>query len=348
MWNWTQEPDFHHCCTKKLHWNTLRHTWDTVILLKTAYINHFEHFLKIEIFEKTKFYCIPLWICLKLIKTTWLSAMLSKNVHGNTLRHTWDTVILLKTAYFKHFEHFPDIEKFEKLNFAANHSEYVWNWSQQPDFHHCWAKKLHGNTLRHTWDTVILLKIACFKHFVHFPGIEKFEKLNFSANHSEYVWNWLQQPDFHNCWAKNCVGIPWGIPEIQWFCLKQLKTTYFKHFENFPPIERFKKANFAAKNCECVWNWSQQPDFHHCWAKNCMGIPWGISEIEWFCLKQHILNILSIFRYWNFWKIIFCCKPLWICVKLVTTTWLSPLLSKKLHGNTLRHTWDTVILLKTA
>ena len=30
-----------------------------------------------------------------------------------------------KTAYFKHFEHFPAIEKFEKLNFAANHSDYV-------------------------------------------------------------------------------------------------------------------------------------------------------------------------------------------------------------------------------
>ena len=24
-------------------------------------------------------------------------------------------MILLKTAYFKHFEHFPDIEKFEKI-----------------------------------------------------------------------------------------------------------------------------------------------------------------------------------------------------------------------------------------
>ena len=31
----------------------------------------------------------------------------------------------LKTAYFKHFEHFPAIEKFKKTNFAANHFEYV-------------------------------------------------------------------------------------------------------------------------------------------------------------------------------------------------------------------------------
>ena len=36
-----------------------------------------------------------------------------------------------------HFEHFPDIEKLKKLNFTANHCEYVLNWSQQHDFHHC-------------------------------------------------------------------------------------------------------------------------------------------------------------------------------------------------------------------
>ena len=41
------------------------------------------------------------------------------------MRHACDTVILLKTAYFKHFEHFPAIEKFKKANFAANHCEYV-------------------------------------------------------------------------------------------------------------------------------------------------------------------------------------------------------------------------------
>ena len=34
-------------------------------------------------------------------------------------------VILLKTAYFKHFEYFPSIEIFKKLNFAANQCEYV-------------------------------------------------------------------------------------------------------------------------------------------------------------------------------------------------------------------------------
>ena len=31
----------------------------------------------------------------------------------------------VKTAYLKHFEHFTAIEKFKKLNFAANHCEYM-------------------------------------------------------------------------------------------------------------------------------------------------------------------------------------------------------------------------------
>ena len=34
-------------------------------------------------------------------------------------------IILLKTAYFKHFEHFPAIEIFEIVKFTANHCEYV-------------------------------------------------------------------------------------------------------------------------------------------------------------------------------------------------------------------------------
>ena len=108
-----------------------------------------------------KFFCCePLLIYVKLVTTTWLSPLFSKKLHGNNLRHTWDTEILIKTAYFKHFE--------------------------------------------------------------HFSGCEKFEKLNFAANHCEYVWNWSQQHEFHNCWAKNCMEIPWGIPEIQWFCLNSL------------------------------------------------------------------------------------------------------------------------------
>ena len=36
------------------------------------------------------------------------------------------------------------------------------------------------------------------------------------------------------------------------FSLKQLKTTYFKHFEHFPAIEKFKKLNFPANHCEYV------------------------------------------------------------------------------------------------
>ena len=31
----------------------------------------------------------------------------------------------LKTAYFKHFQHFPAIEIFEIIKFTANHCEYV-------------------------------------------------------------------------------------------------------------------------------------------------------------------------------------------------------------------------------
>ena len=165
------------------------------------------------------------------------------------------------------------------------------------------------------------------------------------------MWDWWQQPDFHHCWAKNCIGIPYSIPEIQWFCLKQLKTAHFKHFEHFPAIQKFKKTNFAANHFEYMWDWSQQPYFHHCWAKNCMGIPYSIPEIQGFSLKQLKTVYFKHFEHFpaieNFKKK-FCWKPLWICVRLVTTTWLSPLLSKKLHGNTLRHTRDTVILLKTA
>ena len=112
------------------------------------------------------------------------------------------------------------------------------------------SKKLHGNTLRHTWHTLILLKSAYFKHFEHFSAIEKFKTTNFAANHCEYVWNWSQQHDFHYHWEKSCMGILWGTPEIQWFCLKQLKTAYFKHFEHFLAIEIFEKVTFAANHYE--------------------------------------------------------------------------------------------------
>ena len=66
------------------------------------------------------------------------------------------------------------------------------------------------------------------------------------------MFNWSQQHDFHHRWEKNCMGIPWGTPEIQWFLLKQLKTAYFKHFEHFPAIEMFEKIKFAANHCEYV------------------------------------------------------------------------------------------------
>ena len=148
------------------------------------------------------------------------------------------------------------------------------------------SKKWRGNTFRHAWDTVILLKSAYFKHFEHFADFEKFKTTNFAAKHCENVWNWSQRHDFHHRWEINCMGIPWGTPEIQWFCLNQLKTAYFKHFEHFAAIEKFKTTHFAANHCEHVWNWSQQHDFHRRWEKNWMRIPWGTPEIQWFCLKQ--------------------------------------------------------------
>ena len=166
---------------QKLHGNTLRHTWDTVIL---------QWFSRCWNFWKNKISCKPLCICVKLVTTTWLSPLLSKKLHGNTLRHTWDTVILLKSAYFKHFDHFAVIEKFKTTNFDANHCEYVRNWSQQHDFQHPWEK--------------------------------------------------------------NCMVIPWGTPEVQWFCWKQLKTAYFKHFEHFLAIEIFEKIKFTANHYEYV------------------------------------------------------------------------------------------------
>ena len=106
------------------------------------------------------------------------------------------------------------------------------------------------------------------------------------------MWNWSQQHDFYLCWAKSCMGLPWVIPVIHWFCLKQLILSILSTFQ----LLKIWKINFAANHWEYVWNWSQQHDFHHCWAKNCMGIPWGIPEIHWFCLKQLILSILSTFQ----------------------------------------------------
>ena len=144
------------------------------------------------------------------------------------------------------------------------------------------------------------------------------------------MWNWSQQHGFHQCWAKNCMGIPWGIPEIHWFCLKQLILSILSTFQ----LLKIWKIKFCANYCEYVWNWSQQHDFYRCWAKSCLGLPSVVPVIHWFCLKHLILSILSTFQLMKIWKIEFCCKHLGICVKLVTTTWLSPLLSKKCMGIT--------------
>ena len=154
---------------------------------------------------------------MRLVTTTWLSPLLSKNLHGNTLRHTEDTGILLKTAYFMHFEHFPAIEKL-KNKFCCKPLWICVKLVTTTWLSPLLNKKLNGNTLRHTWDTVILLKTAktaYFKHFKLFQLLKNLKKQNFATNHCEYVWDWSQQLDFHDCWAKNSMGIPWGIPEIQ-------------------------------------------------------------------------------------------------------------------------------------
>ena len=59
-------------------------------------------------------------------------------------------------------------------------------------------------------------------------------------------------------------------PKIAWEYLEAylrysilLKTAYFKYFEDFAAIEKFKTTNFDANHCEYVCHWSQQHDFHH-------------------------------------------------------------------------------------
>ena len=168
MRNWSQQHNFHHFWVKIcmwIHWGIPEIHWFCIKQHILSILSIFQLLKNLNI----KFCCKPLRICVKLVTTIWLSPLLSKKLHRNTLRHTWNKLILHKTAYFKHFEHFPAIEKFKKLSFAANHCEYVWNWSQEHDFHHCWAK--------------------------------------------------------------NCMGIPWGIPEIHWFCIKQLILSILSTFQ---------------------------------------------------------------------------------------------------------------------
>ena len=43
------------------------------------------------------------------------------------------------------------------------------------------------------------LKTANLRHYEHFTAIEKFEKINFTANYCEYVLNWSQQHELHRC-----------------------------------------------------------------------------------------------------------------------------------------------------
>ena len=132
IWNWSQLPDFHYCWAKNcmgIPWGMPEIPWFCLKQLKTTYSEHFENFPATEKFRKQ----ILLQTTANMCETdhnnlTYITV--EQKLHGNTLRHAWDTVILLKTAYFKHFEDFPAIENFIKTNFAVNRCEYVWNWSQ--------------------------------------------------------------------------------------------------------------------------------------------------------------------------------------------------------------------------
>ena len=191
--------------------------------------------------------------------------------------------------------------------------------------------------------------------------------------------NWLQLHDFHHNWEKNYLVVhlrylDFGLLQAFWdssywdfwknkICCKPLwittghnKTAYFSIFRIFQLLKFLKKKICCKPLWICVklvtTTWFSPP-----LRKKLHGntLRYTYTEIQWFCLKQlkaayfkHIEHFQAIEIFAKKFQTKFCCKPLWICVKLVTTTWLSPPLRKKLHGNTLRYTWDTVILLKTA
>ena len=60
--------------------------------------------------------------------------------------------------------------------------------------------------------------------------------LTFTTDEQKTGWERLEAYLRYNDFAENS--------------LKQLKTAYFKHFEDFPAIEILKKTNFALNHCE--------------------------------------------------------------------------------------------------
>ena len=160
---------------------------------------------------------------MKLVTITWLSPLLSKKLDGNTLRHTWDTVIVLKTALkqailsiLRIFQLLKNL----KNKFCCKPLRICVKLVTITVLSPLLSKKFHGNTLRHAWDTVILLKTAYFKHFEHFPAVENL-KNNFCCKPLWYVWNWVTITWLSALLSKNCMVIPWGMPKIQCFLLKQ-------------------------------------------------------------------------------------------------------------------------------
>ena len=133
----------------------------------------------------------------------------------------------------------------------------MWNWSQLPDFHHCWAKNCMGIPLgmpKIQWFCLKQPILSILNIFQLLKNLKKQILLQTTVNMCETGHNNLT---FTTVELKNCMGIPWCIPEIQWFCLKQLKTAYSKHFEDFPATEKFKKQillQTTAHMCETGHN----------------------------------------------------------------------------------------------
>ena len=143
------------------------------------------------------------------------------------------------------------------------------------------------------------------------------------------------------------MGIPWGMPEIQWFCLKQPILSILSIFHLLKTLKNKFCDNplwICVNLVTITW---LSPLLSKKVHRNTLKHTWDTMILLKTAYNSLFEAFLGFSSYWKIYKNKFCCKPLWICLKLVTITWLSPLLSKKLDGNTLRHTWDTVILLKT-
>ena len=75
--------------------------------------------------------------------------------------------------------------------------------------------------------------------------------------------------------------------------LKQAILSILRIFQLLKNLKKQILLQTTANMCETGHN---NLTFTTVEQKNSMGIPWGMPEIQWFCLKQPILSILSIFQ----------------------------------------------------